>query len=183
MTDALILKGLKTGDTSVLKSVYLNNKDAFIAFAKTYGLNKNDALDIYQDSILALRENVATGRLVELKSSLKTYLFSIGKYMIFDFLRAKKRMVPVETKDLKLAELPEGFEILFKEEINSKELKLNHAFEQLGEKCKAVLTLFYYKGYSIEEITKLLKYSSKDVVKSQKSRCLKTLKEKINNGK
>ena len=183
MTDISILKGLKNGDASALKFVYLNNKDVFLAFSKKYSLSENDALDIYQDSVLALRENVATGKLVELKSSLKTYLFSIGKHMIFDYLRTKKRMISIKNEDFKLSNLPDGFEILFKEESNSKEQQLKLVFDQLGEKCKVILTLFYYQGYSNEEITKSLKYNSKDVVKSQKSRCLKTLKEKMNHGK
>jgi len=183
MTDTSILEGLKAGTNSVLKSVYLNNKEAFIQFAKNYGLKEDSALDIYQDSVLALQENVATGKLNTLNSSIKTYLFSIGKYMIFDFLRANKKMIPAKMEDLNSTELTDGFEILFKEDISPKEQRLKIAFEQLGEKCKTVLKLFYYQDYSIEEITNLLDYNSKDVVKSQKSRCLKTLKEKMQNGR
>lgn len=183
MTNATILEGLKTSNNAVLKHVYLQYKEAFIEFAKKYGVNKNDALDIYQDSVLALRENVATGKLKQLNSSIKTYLFGIGKYMIFDYLRAHKKMVPTPSEEIKTSHLTDDFEVIFKEEMTKKEQLLKIAFEQLGEKCKMVLKLFYYQDYSIEEITEILNYNNKDVVKSQKSRCLKSLKDKIKNGR
>ena len=103
--------------------------------------------------------------------------------MVFDYLRANKKVRVVDNEDLKLFDLVPDFEILFKEESNSDEKKLELAFSALGDKCKAVLKLFYYQDYTIEEITKILGYNSKDVVKSQKSRCLKSLKEKFENGR
>jgi RNA polymerase sigma factor (sigma-70 family) len=57
--------------------------------------------------------------------------------------------------------------------------KIDEHFEQLGDKCQKVLKLFYYDGFTLEEIQKQLNYDNYNVVKSQKSRCLKTLKELI----
>ncbi len=183
MIDKSLLEGLKAGNNKVLKSIYLDHKEAFLNYVRRYGLERHEAVDIYQDAILALRENVATGRLVELKSTLKTYLFSIGKYLVFDYLRANKKMTPVDFKAIENDYFSEGFEILFKEESNPKEEQLERAFSTLGSKCKAILTLFYYQGYSIEEIANILDYNNKDVAKSQKSRCLRTLKDILNDGR
>lgn len=181
MKDQSILEQLKKGDNEVLKAVYLDYRSEFINFALQFNLTQDEAVDVYQDSVLAFRENIATGKLSVLKSSIKTYLFSIGKYMIYDYLRSKKRFV--NSNIILTAENEgEGFEPLFNEEFNVKEQLLKNAFARLGEKCKNILTLFYYQEYSIEEIVKALNYSSKDVVKSQKSRCLKSLKEKMKNG-
>jgi DNA-directed RNA polymerase specialized sigma subunit len=41
------------------------------------------------------------------------------------------------------------------------------------------LQLFYYEEKKLDEIQEQLGYTSKDVLKSQKSRCLKQLKELI----
>jgi RNA polymerase sigma factor (sigma-70 family) len=54
--------------------------------------------------------------------------------------------------------------------------KMQLALEELGGKCREILYLFYYRGFSLEEIVEKLGYSNKDVAKSQKSRCLKSLK-------
>jgi DNA-directed RNA polymerase specialized sigma subunit len=49
--------------------------------------------------------------------------------------------------------------------------------KKLGEQCQKVLTLFYYEEKKLDEIQSLLGYTNKDVLKSQKSRCLKQLKD------
>src|SRR5690606_27383478 len=58
-----------------------------------------------------------------------------------------------------------------------KQLVLKKAFGSLGEQFKKLLELYYYEGLTIDEIQNYLGYSSKDVLKSQKTRCLKQLKE------
>ena len=64
---------------------------------------------------------------------------------------------------------------------NSQIILLQDAFDKLGERCKEVLKLFYYDENKLEEIQEKLGYSNKDVLKSQKSRCLKQLKDIIKN--
>jgi RNA polymerase sigma factor (sigma-70 family) len=56
---------------------------------------------------------------------------------------------------------------------------LQNGLDKLGEQCKKVLQLFYYEEKKLDEIQEQLGYTSKDVLKSQKSRCLKQLKELI----
>lgn len=179
MAESSILIALKNDDKSVLKSVYLEHKPAFISFAKTYKINNEDALDIYQDAIIALRENALKGNLYDLKSGLKTYLFSIGKYMIYKRLKEKKKLHLVnsinETNDfeeLKTTDIDYGF--------NTRQRQLQVAFNSLGTKCQALLSLFYLRGFTLDEIVVELNYNNKDVAKSQKSRCLKSLKKIIN---
>ena len=70
-------------------------------------------------------------------------------------------------------------EVFFNENLNKNQKLLEKAFSSLGKRCKEILTLFYYRGYSIEEIVEALQYENKNVVKSQKSRCVKQIKDKI----
>ena len=48
---------------------------------------------------------------------------------------------------------------------NTMQIQLQRAFAGLGKKCKEVLSLFYYRGYSIEEICLAMNYENKNVVK------------------
>ncbi len=178
MTESEILVALKNDDKSVLKSVYLEHKSGFIGFAKTYNIDSEDALDIYQDAIIALRENALKGHLVNLKSKLKTYLFSIGKYMFYKRLKEKKKLhlvLSIEEKndfdELKITDIDYNF--------STRQRQLQIAFNSLGTQCKALLSLFYMRGFTLDEIVEELNYNSKDVAKSQKSRCLKSLKKII----
>ncbi|MCL6296236.1 RNA polymerase sigma factor [Jejuia spongiicola] len=185
MLESNLIEGLKKGDKHVLKHIYISNKAAFLNFAKKYPISKEEIVDIYQDSIVALRENAINGKIDDLKSTLKTYLFSIGKYMIYKKLKQNKKMHLIDD----LLEFETSNELKAFNEINNElsqeQVQLQRAFKNLGQKCKDVLTLFYYRGFNLEEIMVELNYTNKDVVKSQKSRCIKTLKTMIlkhNNG-
>ena len=178
MIESEILVALKNDNKSVLKSVYLDHKSAFIGFAKTYNLESEDALDIYQDAIIALRENALNGHLDNLKSGLKTYLFSIGKYMCYKRLKEKKKLrlsySIKETNDLDklmITDIDYNF--------NTRQRQLQVAFKNLGTQCRTLLNLFYMRGFTLDEIVDELDYNNKDVAKSQKSRCLKSLKKKL----
>jgi len=179
MVESDIVIALKNDNKSVLKSVYLEHKSAFIGFAKTYNINDEDALDIYQDAIIALRENALKGHLDDLKSGLKTYLFSIGKYMCYKRLKEKKKLhLSDSIKEIN------GLDELNIKDINynfsNRQRQLQVAFKSLGEQCKTLLNLFYIRGFTLDEIVEELNYNNKDVAKSQKSRCLKSLKKIIN---
>src|SRR5690606_21677505 len=130
--------------------------------------------DTYQDAIVTLYENILSGKLVSLTSSLKTYVFAIGKYKIYNSLKVKVSTTDSDDYDQHWYEDDDEELLLLKEE---NIVKLQAAYQQLGTKCKEVVRLFYYDNLSIEEIKERLGYTSKDVVKSQKSRCVKKIKE------
>jgi len=161
-----------------LEKIYNEYRSSFLQFAKKYDIDHASLIDIYQDAFIALREHAINGKLENIKSSVKTYLFSIGKYMIYDHLRMQKKTVSIENsgfKDISDTENP----ILEYPQLTPQQQLLQRHFKTLGKRCQEMLTLFYYRGLTIEEITENLGYENKNVVKSQKSRCLKSLKELI----
>ena len=70
-----IIELLKQGDKATLEKVYVENREGFLNFAKKYNVSEYDAIDIYQDSIMVLRENAINGRIDDLQSNISTYLF------------------------------------------------------------------------------------------------------------
>lgn len=170
---------LKQGDEAVIRDVYQEFRPGFLLFAKRYDLDGDTILDVYQDAIMALCENAKKGNLDSLSSSLKTYLFSIGKYMIYDRLRKEKKQVIFENIENFHFEWEE-----YSDESNNEEIKqLQASFSKMGSKCREILLLFYYEERTLDEITELMEYENKDVAKSQKSRCIKSLKELIKTGR
>ncbi|WP_109435786.1 RNA polymerase sigma factor [Aquimarina sp. AU119] len=180
MIEEQILILLKKGDSQTLKTIYQEYRDAFLHFAKRYDIATEDVVDVYQDAIIVLRENAIQGKIVGQNSSIKTYLFGIGKFMIYKKLRASKKMIKVE--DQSFFENEETGQLLSYEttETNKQQQLVQQALKKISAKCKKVLVLFYSQGYSIEEIMIAEQYENKNVVKSQKSRCLKSLKKLIN---
>ncbi|SHI41877.1 RNA polymerase sigma factor [Flavobacterium terrae] len=168
-----LVDSLKKGDEKTIASIYNDNRNGFILFASRYEINKEDIIDIYQDAVIVLCENAKKGLLDNLQSNISTYLYSIGKYMIFHKLKkAEKNTIKKET-------IPDDLDWEFYEEEqeNSEVQLLQKAWGKIGEQCKKVLQLFYYEEKKLDEIMEILAYTNKDVLKSQKSRCLKQLKD------
>lgn len=171
---------IRQGDSRTLEAIYLDNRRAFLNFGLKYNLNEDALLDIYQDVIIAFVENVTNGKIVALNSSVKTYLFSIGKYMIFKRLKKESKLETLDLDDKRL-ELSIKLMDSINSETNVENNKLiEHCLDKLGHKCQTVLKLFYYNGLTLEEIQERLNYENYNTVKSQKSRCLKNLKDLIN---
>lgn len=173
------LELLKKGDNATLQRIYEDNRNVFINFSKRYNISKNDAVDIYQDAIIALHENAVNGKINSLNSSVSTYLFAIGKNKIFQLLR-KNKTVDLN-QNITIESTNEILDVNFYEDKPTKRQNLIiENLKRLGKRCVEVLKLFYYQGFNLDEITKILNYSSKEVLKSQKSRCIKQLKKIIN---
>ena len=174
-----IIELLKQGDEKTLEKIYLDNREGFINFSKKYNVEEYDAVDIYQDSILVLRENAINGKIDTLKSNISTYLFAIGKYKIFHNFRVQSKFD--YESDLNLVEENMDFDVnLYSSNLTKEQRLLKKYYDELGDRCKSVLNLFYYQGYNLDEIREILNYSNKKVLKSQKSRCIKQLKNLVN---
>lgn len=167
------IENIKRRDRKTLERIYTSYRSGFLLFASKYNLSQDDILDVYQDAFMALIENAGKGKLDGINAELKTYLFSIGKYMIFARLRKNKiDFVDIET-------LPIGLEWTEIDENDIQLQLLENSLKKLGEQCYKILKLFYYDEKKLDEIMELLPYQSKDVLKSQKARCLKHLKETL----
>lgn len=171
--DNRLLERIQSGDQKAIEEIYNRFKPDFMAYASRFSISGESAMDVYQDSIVALYGNILSGKLTSLTSSLKTYLFAIGKYKIYNSLKMKVDIADYDDYDAIMDASGEEEEALQEEHIE----KLQRAYQQLGGKCQEVVRLFYYENLSIDEIRVRLGYTSKDVAKSQKSRCIKQMKE------
>jgi len=180
MNDNQIIEQLKQRNQNALKTVYIDYKAEFLKFMSRYNANNEILEDIFQDAIIVLFENAQKGKLDTLKSTVKTYLFATGKFMLFKYFRDSKKEVPTEDTFLfdtyEQAVIDNVYE---DEEMTNYQVQLVDNFKKLGDKCREILELFYLQGKKLDEITQEQGYENKDVAKSQKSRCLKSLKQLI----
>lgn len=136
---------------------------------KNSGTN-DDAKDIFQDALVVLYKKVHTEGFA-LTVSLNTYLMAIAKHVWWQELRKRSKMPMV-------AEPQDVAEIFVNEEPQFS--RAEAAFHLLGEKCKQLLTLFYFHQKSFREIASLLAFSDEQVAKNQKYRCIQKAKENFN---
>ncbi|MCA1763862.1 MAG: RNA polymerase sigma factor [Cryomorphaceae bacterium] len=177
--DNHLLERLREGDQKALEKIYLDYKTEFLQFGRSINVDEDVLLDVYQDSIIAFYENVQSGKLTSLSSTLKTYLFSIGKFKLFKINKEAQRFT-VESTDTEneYTEVTDAYA----ENINAERLALiEKALDKLGKKCRELLRLFYYRGFDLEEIKNEMNLENKNTAKSQKSRCISQLKKLIKN--
>ena len=177
-TDAELVSAIKEGNEEALVKIYRLHRNTFIHWAnRTYELEEETAADIFQDTLIIFHRNVVKGKLLELSSSLKTYIYAIGKNLIKDRLQKDKRII----NKLDLVEHhPETF-VHEKDQLESDDRRkfVVKLLENMGEPCRSILRLYYFKCYSMEAIAESLKYKNDDVVKTQKLRCLNELKKQV----
>ena len=144
---------------------------AVLKFVRGAGGSKQEAEDVFQDGLLIFFRKVDDGSF-EQRSSAQTFLYSICKHLWLDELRRKKR-------ESNLQSFTETEETAFSNDEYNRFRMAEQAFQLLGEKCKALLQLFYFKRESLSNIAKRLGFSSDKVAKNKKYRCLEKAKEHL----
>ena len=98
-------KDLQSKGPEALDAIYLLYKDEFVNFCRKFNIGEDKILDIYQDSMIAFYENVVSGKLSEMSSTIKTYIFSIGKYSIYNMLKKENKTVSFDRQHLENLDL------------------------------------------------------------------------------
>ncbi len=140
-------------------------------FIRQHGGTKEDARDIFQESLLIFYRN-AQKEDFTLSCAASTYLFSIAKYLWKDQLRKNNRTGSFNQVEI-AADSPD-----FTEE-DAQHKAMDEVLSQLGEKCNEILTLFYYQKKTMEEIAQALDYKNVDTAKVQKYKCLERAKSMV----
>ena len=164
---------LESGDERGFRDLYLALKPGFLKYGESFRCTREEIEEAYNDTFVVLHDNILLKKVVALESSLKAYVFGIGKYMLYAQRRTKGRSVTAIGETF----LPAGFTPPVAEVQTSEHVKI--AIRALGPKCREVLQLYYYKRYSIEAIQHTLGYKNENTVKAHKSRCMKQLKQFI----
>jgi RNA polymerase sigma factor (sigma-70 family) len=166
-----LIELIRSNRTEALSKIYEEHRIEFIAWAiKTFNCTTDEAKDSYQNAIIILYENIVGGKLTELNSTLKTYLFAIGK----NKLRELKRE---ETKKESLEVVPQ---LVDEEEtaLSSHEIALAvDCLKQLGEPCQSLLQEFFYHKSTMVQIMEKFGYKNEDTAKNQKYKCLVRLRK------
>ncbi len=180
--DAELFAAIKAGRHELLDELYVAHRAAFITYAtrKLYA-TEEDAADCFQDAVIAFYKNVTSGRMTELTCALRTYLFGIGKRLVYRRNQHRHREMPTDPDEgIGLGNDPTGeqdLSLLNRFEDDHRKQMLARALPLLGDTCRQVLILFYYHRYPIESIQDAMGFSSPGAVRIKKMRCLDKLKK------
>lgn len=171
---------LIAGNTSQLKTVYINYKDDCVNFLRVkYSNIDQNAEDIFNDALIVLHNNILSEK--------ATYFTSIKSYLISVCVNLCKRNNHLKNNfEKKIEEIRLHFSLFDDSSIDEEEEKdfmratSKAALDSLSEKCKTIITYYYLYQMKMKEIAEKLDLSSADVAKTLKSRCFKSLIKKVN---
>jgi RNA polymerase sigma factor (sigma-70 family) len=143
ISDKVLLEGILNQDDKILNWLY----DNYYQDVKNHVLrnsgNKDDASDVFQDTIIILYKQVKENSL-ELTSDLKGYFFGIARNVWSSVLRKNKTTEDISPEINVAEDDPDSNELMF-------ERVVSKAFEKLSPENQVILNLFT-EGISYEEI-------------------------------
>ena len=175
-TDETLANAIRNGGPqreAALQVIYQKPglRETVIRFVQDQGGNREDALDVFQETLLLFDRNLREGRF-EGRSSLTTYFVGIAKWNWLAQRRKRGRQTEL---------LPDHYDGMV-ESPESDILQAEHrgwleaALGRIGERCRELLRL-YQLDYSMEEIAQTMRYANPDVAKKEAYRCRMRFRE------
>lgn len=160
-----------------IERLYEAYKRPFISFIlSNFGLDREEACDLYQESFADMCSNVRSGQYTEGAATLKTYLFEIGKRKACNHLRAANRM-PTDEQVL-LSEWLSAQESAAPDWVQAQQIA-TRLVQETEDICRRVLTYFYWERLPMTEIAARMNYKDADVAKNKKSSCLRRFSHEL----
>lgn len=146
-----LIKKAKDGDIQALNKLINNHKELAYSIALKHLKNKNDAEDIVQDSFIIVLKSIKDFRN---EAKFSTWLYRIIYHECLKELKNRNTIIEYMPQFIEI----ENEETFFEEKINIKNL-----LKTLKPNEYSVITLFYLKEKSIEEIAKITSLSKANI--------------------
>ncbi|MBN1186395.1 MAG: sigma-70 family RNA polymerase sigma factor [Bacteroidales bacterium] len=179
MNKEAILEGFKCNNQDIITETYKKYRNEFIGFTyKKYNLQSEDSKEVYQEAFSIMYKNIVDGSLVKFTSDVKTYLFQIGRNIINNMFKRGSRYE--DTFEINLTrqkdEMGDGNDYIKEERMK---MIVKECIAELNQTCIQLLTYYYFRGYTYEELMETLDYKNVDSLKTQKYKCFKKLESVV----
>lgn len=145
-----------------------------LPWCKNYVLNNSgsieEAKDIFQESLSIAWLNLRQGKFIGDENNFQAYLRKICQYKWMDELKRKSKFSSFDPAQIDLTDeelIPENEKLLN---------WLSLCMDVLQDRCKKVLSLFYFKGEKLSEIAEEIQVNTESA-KTIKYRCMMRLRE------
>lgn len=160
----------KADDIQQLELLFNNWQQGLVYFANQYIKNEDEAIEIVNDSFMAIWDRRET---LKLDDTVKGYLYTTVRNKC---LNAIKKVNPEQyAEDVSTINKGSDFTVQHAMEAQETEKKLNRAIESLPPRCKEVFLLSRKEGLSYKQIAQALDLTVK-TVENQIGIALKQLK-------
>lgn len=176
-----LVRAIKANDQRVLKTIYQDNYYKTEKYVLENSGSQEQAKDIYQEAFITVWENVQDNKFIpQNKTALNGYIYTVAKNKWLDYLKSSrfKKTGTIAAHEYKLHD---EVEFGIENETQNEEEKIKKVmvnFNQIGEGCKKILTVFYYENKSLREISKELNITEASA-RNKKYRCLEKLRANV----
>lgn len=157
-TDQELLDAFRRGDARAFEELYLRHRDWAAGLARRVCGNREDALDVLQETFAYVAQRAAT---LELRAGFRTFLYPVVKHRSIDRKRARRT----------LSTGPEP------EAPRSVESAIDQYLNQLSEDHAEIIQMRFADGLNLEEIAAALEIPL-GTVKSRLHHALEVLRRK-----
>ncbi len=174
LSETTYLEGLKSGNQELLNKVYSSNYPAIERMVLKNSGSSDEAKDVFQDAMLVFYKNISKEGF-ELTAAISTYIFAISRRLWLKRLKQKSKL-SYDQEDASVEAF--DFELISK---NPDEIMLRvvELLKQRGKNCLDILKRIYFNNQSFDQIADALGYASGQVVREQKYRCIKRVREDL----
>ncbi len=172
--DKLLLEGIASEDKNSIEQLYIEYYNMVQAMVLANTGSKDDAADLFQETVIVLFEKVKTGSF-ELTSQLKTFIYSVAKRLWLKKLQQQQRFTK-QADDLEDT-IPVEDEIEHHLKVQNDFTLMEMSMAKVGEPCKSLLEAYYLQKKHMNLIAEEFGYTNADNAKTQKYKCLVRLKK------
>jgi RNA polymerase sigma factor (sigma-70 family) len=176
MDDQRIIELIRTGKSDLALNALYKSFPMIRRLIRSKGGNTKDAEDIFQEALIILIRQ-AKDNDFKLTAQLSTYLFSVCRFLWKDQLKRQKPHLPYdgETGLTEVEEVGLSAEV---EKENRKKLA-EKVLQELKDRCRELLLLFYQDKLPLREIAVRMRYTSENTAKNQKYKCLEAARNRL----
>lgn len=166
---------LKNGnEDKVVEELYLSVWPQIRGYVRSNGGNLEQAEDVFHDVVIKLIVKLRKGEQEALRQ-IEPYLFVMAKNHWLNKIKRESRVKLVDQfsdfNDLIAPASIEGTDELLN--------IMQEALSKIGDTCRDLLTLTYFKDFSLEKATIEMGLSSTDVARTYHYRCKKKLLKEV----
>jgi len=172
MIKKILVKKAKNGDKKAFQELIELDKDKLYRLAYIYTNNENDALDVFQETILKAMNSINT---LKEERYFSTWITRILINNAKDLIRKKNNVIPMDT--LALLKIESSHD----KEFGDDNIDILAALDNLGEKEKSALILRFYNDYTIHQVASIMDIPEGSV-KSLIHRALRKVKNHLRGG-
>lgn len=197
-TDIEMVEAVARHDVAMMERFYRDSKSYFRCHAGAFFMHDDQLDDIFQEAMVHLWREIETrrievrdgvlcrqveGQAVPMTSNLYTFLLAIAKRKHWEQLRKDSR--------LQLTDEPAVLDALDRSRMSDDDTEVKELQETregivadavlaMSDRCRQILTLFYYEQRTLDEILALRSENTSKVgLKTSKYKCMQRLREQV----